>query len=255
MKYSQLFNGTPEHWDNDRKPHIGGGGSGGGSSTTVQEIPAELKPLATRYTQEATKQFDTPYQSYEGQRYADMNPLQTGALSSIADRAVGGDPLMNAGYGNVMDTLSGKYMSPDSNPYLKQNVQTAMDQSMGTINSQFNRPGAFGSSAHEGVAANQLGNIAAQAYGQNYTNERNNQLQAWGAAPTFGNMEYQDAQQLMNAGQMLQDEQQQGLDWNLQKFQEQQDYPYKNLAAAAGVFGSNLGGTSKTESTNSGGGK
>lgn len=250
MKYIAILHGTPKAWDIVRKPH---GGGGGGKSTTVSEIPDELKPLATRYTQEATKLFDTPYQGYEGQRYADMNPMQTGGLNAIAARATGGDALMNAGYGNVMDTLSGKYMSPDSNPYLKQNVQTAMDQAMGSINSQFNKPGAFGGTAHQGVASKQLGNIAAQMYGQNYANERQNQLNAWSAAPTFGNMAYQDAGQLLNAGQILQDEQQKGFDWNLQQFQDKQDYPYKNLAAAAGVFGSNLGGSSTT--TSSGGGK
>jgi hypothetical protein len=51
----------------------------------------------------------------------------------------------------------------------------------------------------------------------------------------------------------MQDEKQKGLDWNLQQFQEQKDYPYKNLAAASGVFGTNLGGSSKT--TSNGGGK
>jgi hypothetical protein len=66
-------------------------------------------------------------------------------------------------------------------------------------------------------------------------------------------MAYQDAGQLMNAGQIQQDEQQKALDWGLQQFQEQQDYPYKNLAAASGVFGTNLGGSSTTKS--SGGGK
>lgn len=228
-------------------------GGGGGNSTTIQEIPAELKPLASRYSSEATKLFDTPYQGYTGTRYAGMNPLQTSALSSVADRATGGDAVMNAGYGNVLDTLSGKFLTPDSNPYLKQNVDTAMNQAMGSLNSQFNRPGAFGSTAHEGVAADRLGTIAAQMYGQNYANERGNQINAWGAAPTFGNMAYQDAGQLLNAGQMLQDEQQKGLDWNLQQFQERQDYPYKNLAAASGVFGTNLGGSSTTQQ--SGGGK
>ena len=226
---------------------------GGGSSTTTAEIPDELKPLAARYTQEATNLFDTPYQGYEGTRYAGLDPYQTQGLDAIAQRATGGDALMNAGYGNVMDTLSGKYMSPDSNPYLRQNVQNAMDQVGGTLNSQFNKPGAFGGSAHEGVMARELGGIASNMYGQNYANERNNQLQAWGAAPTFGNMAYQDANQLMNAGQIKQDEAQKGLDWNLQQFQEQQDYPYKNLSAASGVFGTNLGGKSST--TQSGGGK
>ena len=251
IKYNALLHGSPEYWDVVRKPH--GGGSGGGTSTTKQEIPKELKPLATRYTDEAMRLFDTPYQQYTGDRYADMNAAQTAGLNMVAQRALGGDQLINAGYGNVMDTLSGKYMDPNTNPYLKQNTQMAMDQAMGTINAQFNRPGAFGGTAHQGVAANQLGNIAAQMYGQNYAQERANQLQAWNAAPTFGNMAYQDASQLIGAGQTLQDEAQKYLDWDLQQFQEQQDYPYKNLAAAAGVFGTNLGGTSVTKQ--SGGGK
>lgn len=228
-------------------------GGGGGSSTTVQEIPKELKPLARRYTTEATNLFDTPYQAYTGDRNADLNATQLAGLDMTAQRALGGDQLINAGYGNVMDTMSGKYMDPNTNPYLKQNTQMAMDQAMGSINAQFNRPGAFGGTAHQGVAANQLGNIAAQMYGQNYAQERANQLQAWNAAPTYGNMAYQDASQLMGAGQVLQDEAQKDLDWQLQQFQEQQDYPYKNLAAAAGVFGTNLGGTSVTKQ--SGGGK
>lgn len=249
-KYIAIIHGTPQTWDANRKPHKGGGG---GSSTTTNKIPDELKPLATRYTTEATKLFDQPYQGYEGQRYADMNAMQNAGLGMVANRALGGDALMNAGYANLQDTLSGKYMDPATNPYLQKNVQTAMGQAMGNINSQFNRPGAFGSSAHEGVAANQLGNIASQMYGQNYANERANQLQAWNTAPTYGNMAYHDAAQLAAAGQTLQDESQKGLDWQLQQFQEQQDYPYKNLAAAAGVFNSNLGGTSQTKS--SGGGK
>ena len=229
------------------------GGGGGGSSTTVSEIPAELKPLASRYTSEATKLFDTPYQGYEGQRYAGMNNLQNLGIGATAARAMGGDAAINAGYGNVLSTLQGDYLNPATNPYLQQNVQTAMNQAMGNINSQFNKPGAFGGTAHQGVAANQLGNIAANMYGQNYGNERNNQLQAWNAAQTYGQNAYNDASQLMNVGQILQDEQQKGLDWNLQQFQEQQDYPYKNLGAAAGVFSSNLGGTSKT--TQDSGGK
>ena len=252
MKYNPLLHGTPSNWDQQRKPH-GGGSGGGGSSTTTQEIPKELKPLATRYTSEALNLFDTPYQAYGGQGVADMNAMQMGGLGMAANRAIGGDAAINAGYGNIMDTLSGKYMNPETNPYLKQNTQAAMDQAMGSINSQFNRPGAFGSSAHEGVSAGQLGNIASQMYGQNYAQERNNQLNAWGAAQTYGNNAYNDANQLMNAGQALQDQTQQGLDWDYAQFQDKQNYPYKNMQAAAGVFGTNLGGTSTTQQ--SGGGK
>ena len=222
------------------------GGSSGGTSKTISEIPAELKPLASRYSSEALNLFDTPYQAYSGQGVADMNQMQLGGLGMAANRAIGGDSAINAGRSNIMDTLSGKFMNPDSNPFLKQNTQAAMDQAMGSINSQFNRPGAFGSSAHEGVASGQLGNIAAQMYGQNYNNERNNQLQAWNAAQTYGNNAYNDANQLMNAGQAMQDQTQQGLDWNYEQFQDKQNYPYRNMQAAAGVFGTNLGGCLKS---------
>lgn len=224
---------------------------GGGSSVTEAEIPEELKPLAEKYAAEAIKMFNTPYQAYDGQRYAQFDPYQTQALSMIADRAKNGDDLMDAGYQKTMQTINGKFLNPNSNPWLKQNVQTAMDQAMGSINSQFNRPGAFGSTAHEGVAANQLGNISAQMYGQNYAQERDRMMSALGLAPTFGNAAYADAAQLMNAGQVKQDQAQQGLDWNLEKFREKQDYPYKQLAAASGVFGTNLGG----KTTTTGGGK
>ena len=69
----------------------------------------------------------------------------------------------------------------------------------------------------------------------------------------YGNQAYTDAGQLMQAGQTLQDQQQQGLDFDYQQFLEQQNLPYKQLAAMSGVFGSNLGGSSTT--TQTGGGK
>lgn len=262
MKYNALLHGTPGAWDTMRKPHKGGGGT----STTNQEIPEELKPLATEYTKQAMALSNQPWQGYSGQRFADMNGLQGAGLGMAADRAMNGSAVMNAGQQNVMDTLNGNYLN--GNPYLDQMFGNAANRitdaySRGTAaqtDAAAARSRNYGGSAwQEQTQANQQGlgdslsSLASNIYGQNYAQERQNQLSAWNAAPTYGNAAYQDASQLMNAGQMLQDQQQQGLDFGYEQFQDQQNLPYKNLAAMSGVFGTNLGGSSTT--TTSGGGK
>jgi hypothetical protein len=75
-------------------------------------------------------------------------------------------------------------------------------------------------------------------------------MQAIGMAPEFASQDYKDAGQMMNAGQIIQDQNQQNRDFNYEQFTEQENLPYKQLAAMSGVFGSNLGG----QSTTSGGG-
>jgi hypothetical protein len=68
----------------------------------------------------------------------------------------------------------------------------------------------------------------------------------------YGNQAYTDADQMLKIGQIQQDQSQQGQDFNYQQFQDAENLPYKQLAAMSGVFGSNLGGESKTKG---GGGK
>lgn len=227
----------------------GGGSGGGGSSTTVQEIPAELKPLATRYTQDAIKLSDTPYQAYTQQRYADLNGLQNQAIMNTANRAMAGSATMNNAESNLNQMIQG-----GSNPYLDGMVNKAMGNVQSRINSQFSGNN-YGSTAHQETLQTGLGDIANQMYGSQYQNDQANRLSAISQAPTFGNQAYMDASKLMSAGQQLQDQQQQGLDFNYQQFQEAQNDPYKKLAAMSGVFNSNLGGSSSTTQQSSGGGK
>lgn len=240
------------------------GGGGGGKSTTTQNIPTELKPLANEYTSQAIGLSKTPYSPYTGDRFADLNQTQQSGLNLATNRALGGSDVMNAGQQNVMDTLSGKFMN--ANPYMDamfKNAASGITDAYRTgtaaqTDASAARSRNIGGSAYEQMVvqnernlANSLSDAAANIYGQNYNNERANQLQAWNAAQSYGQAPYQDASQLMNAGQVLQDQAQQGKDFNYQQFMEQQNLPYKNLAAMSGVFNSNLGGSSTT----SGGGK
>jgi len=92
-------------------------------------------------------------------------------------------------------------------------------------------------------------------YGGAYDADRARQMQGIGMAQQFGNQAYTDAAQLMKAGDVMQDQNQQQRDFNYQTYQDQQNLPYKQLGAMSGVFGSNLGSSSSTQSSQSGGGK
>ena len=225
----------------------GGGGSSGGSSTTVQSIPEELKPLATQYTNKAIDLSNQGFTPYTGQRYEDLNPTQYASLGMTANRALNGSQTMNNAESNLNQMMSG-----GPNPYLDSMVKRAQDSVSSNATTGMIGSGSFGNSGLNEQYAKSMGDVASQMYGNAYQNDQQNRLNAIQMAPTFGNQAYQDAAQLMNAGQTLQDQGQQNKDFAYQQFQEQQNLPYKNLAAMSGVFGSNLGGTSTT--TQSGGG-
>lgn len=225
------------------------GGGGGGSSTTVQNIPEELKPLATKYSQDAINLSNQQYTPFQGQRFADLNQTQNLGIDAIQNRALNGSQT----FSNAEQALNQNIMGGQTNPFLDQMVGRAQD----SVRSQFNtgavNSGSFGNSGLQEQFQKGLGDIASQMYGQAYETDRNRQMQSIGMAPQFANQAYTDASQLLNAGQLQQDQAQQGLDFNYQQFQEQQNDPYKKLAAMSGVFGSFPGQSSTT--TQSGGGK
>lgn len=224
------------------------GGGGGGTSVTKQEIPEELKPLASAYTNKAIGLAGQSYQPFTGQRFADLNGTQSAGLDMIQNRALNGSATM----GNAESALNG-FMSGGTNPYLDAMVNRAQGNVLSNANMAAARSGSFGNSGIAEEAAKNMGNVATQMYGQAYDGDQARRMQAIGMAPTFGNAAYTDAAQLLGAGQVKQDQAQQGLDFNFGQFQEGQNLPYKQLAAMSGVFGSNLGGASTT--TQTGGGK
>jgi hypothetical protein len=226
----------------------GGGGSSGGTSTTTQNIPEELKPLATQYTQDAIELANTPYQAYTGQGYADLTDPQYAGIDMAVDRALGGSATNDNAESQLNQMISGT-----SNPYLDDMYSQAAGQVSNSVNSNFSDAGRYGSGAHTASLTKGLGDMATDLYGGAYAQDRANQLQAIGMAPGFANQAYTDASQLMSAGQTLQDQDQNNLDFDYEQFMAEQNDPYQKLAAMSGVFGSNLGGSSTT--TSSGGGK
>lgn len=262
------------------RPHKGGGGK----STTSTEIPKELKPLATAYSNKALELANTPYQGYAGQQVANMNWAQNAAGQGIGQQFFYGDPTMNAARDFSSNALkSGSAATKNeyagSNPYLQQNIDAALgditrnynDAVAPGLSTQMVNSGSFGNSGAQQTTQNALNdltkNLANTSAGmrmQDYTQQqqlaeqyagRNDQMksQLLGLAPTYQNQALNTANSYLNFGNLQQDNQQQKLDAGYQNWMDQQNDPYKKLAAMAGVFGSGLGQTSTTKS--SGGGK
>lgn len=225
----------------------GGGGGGGSESTTTPMIAPELRPLANLYTQQATQLANTPWQAYGGQRYADLNNTQQAGIGMIQDRAMNGSATM----GNAESNLNQFIQGGNTNPYLDSMVQKAQDSVKSNFNTSAVNSGSFGNSGLQQQYAAGLTDVATQMYGNAYSTDQANRMQAIGMAPTFGNAAYQDAGQLLNAGNLQQQQAQNNLDFGYQQYQDAQNAPYKKLQTIGGVVGQAQGSTT----TQSGGGK
>jgi hypothetical protein len=183
---------------------MGGGGKGGGggskqTQTTTVTPWAGVQPYITDYLGRAQGQSNVPFQFNQGDQIAPLSPEQQYGLSGTTARAIQGSPNNLAAQGNNFNTLTGAYMSPDSNPWLKQNVDTALGDVQSRVNSQFNNNN-FGSSAHQETLTRNLGQTAAGMYGSNYDQERGRQMQASALAPTLAETDYRDLQALTGVG-------------------------------------------------------
>lgn len=225
------------------------GGSGGGGSTTKNEVDARFSPLIDYATQAAKGVQEAGYTPYSGQRFQEMNGTQQAGIGMIQDRAMNGDPTMDQAKSTLQDTLKGG----NTNPYLDSMVSKAQQGVMGNMAALQARSGSFGNSGIAEQGAQQMGKIASDMYGQAYAGDRSNQMQALGMAQQYGNQSYNDAAQLMKVGGQMQDQKQQQNDFNYGQFQDQQNLPYKQMAAYSGLLGSS-GSTGTSTTTPTGGG-
>ena len=232
----------------------GDSGGGGGNSappanttqTVTQNLPAYVEPYAQEAMKRASDLSQASYQPYGGQRYASMTPQNTAGLNMVQNRAMYGSPEENAARSNFTQTMNGSYMNPDSNPYLKQTVNAAMGDAASKVNSQFSGSN-YGTTAHQGTLASTLGGVASQMYGANYANEREAQQRAMTLLPQYGNIDYNNAQQMAGVGDIYRQENQNNLNMQYGDWMNAQQQPYKNLdVLSSGIRGAMAGGSSSS---------
>ena len=220
------------------------------TTTTVKnELPAWAQPYSEGLMAKGAAVAERPYQAYTGNRIAGFSPEQLQGMQGTMTRATQGNAAVNAGQGMLEKTLKGDYLSPDSNPWFRQNVESAMGQVQGRLNNQFNNPGAFGSTAHQEVMNRGLGELASGMYGQNYANERANQMGAAGQALGYGAQDYNDLNAMLRVGDTTRQMSQDQLTQAYNDWLEQRNYPLQQLDILGNTIGMAVGNQGSTLST------
>jgi hypothetical protein len=160
------------------------------------------------------------------------SPLTTQAQSIVSGLNNDPNSLYAQSQRQLGDTISGKYLDPNTNPFLSSSVNDAL----GLAKTQF--AGLYGGPAGQNVGntgfqeqlARTLGQVATNAYSGAYGQERQNQLNA---AQLGGQFDLSQANALSQLGQQ---------DLALQRMNALS--PWANLAGYQGAVAGNYGGTS-----------
>ena len=209
----------------------GGGGGGGGSSTpdkTTQtvELPEWARPYAKNVLAKGAALTDinqNPYQQYKGNRIAGFSPMQMQSFQGAAN--------MDAGPQGFQENI-GSYMSPYMQNVVDVEKRGAIrDYQVGNTmqQAQATQAGAFGGgreaiqrAERERGLMGTLGGIQAKGAQAAYDQAANQFRQ--------GITQGMDINKLQNTyGGQMQQQAQRPLDMAYQDFQNQQNYPYKQL--------------------------
>jgi hypothetical protein len=129
---------------------------------------------------------------------------QISALEQQGYDALGGmqqSGSMDAALAENQKTVSGQYLTPETNPYLADIAKRVSGGAMQSINSTFGGKGRTGSGLHEIYAGQGVGNALTDLYGQEYDRERGLQQAAVAGAPALEQGRYLLPQAQISAGQ------------------------------------------------------
>lgn len=141
--------------------------------------------------------------------------------------------LFNQAQGLTQGVLSGNYLSPESNPYLKSSVEDALGLAKSSFAGQYGgAAGAnLGNSGYQEALARALGATATNAYGNAYQQERQNQM---AAIPFAASLPYANLQNYMGALSP-------GLQFGTSVQQGEQPYFQNNTATTLGALAGGAG--------------
>lgn len=221
----------------------GGGGSSGSSKavSTVSNDPwgPQQPHLQDLFSQAKTLTHNTdgsikPAQYYPGQTYATMAPESSQALGQIAQRANQGSDVTRGANSFASDVLSGKYLN-QGNP----NFDAVASKAKDAVNAQYGGMGRVGGGMHDAAVAREIGSLAYQDYG-NQLNLMNSVL---GQSPQLAQADYIDPNALNAVGQQRQNEAQNIIGADVNKWNFDQQAPFDALKAYQDFISGSYGGT------------
>lgn len=224
-------------------------------ATTTTSIDPTIQPFLSYGLSEAQKLYQGGGpQYYGGQTYVSPSTSTQTGIQALEARASQGNPLLGSAQQQLQGTISGNFLG--GNPFFQgafqpaaQAAESQFKQTLGDISSKASLAGRYGSGAMgslqdraAGAFGQQLANTAGTLAYQNYADERARQQAATMAAPAMAGADYQDIQQMLNAGQMREGYTGQQQQADIAKFNFLQNQPQQNLANYLSmVYGNPMG--------------
>ncbi len=162
-----------------------------------------------------------------------------------------------------LDTTTGEYLDPESNPYLASSIELAqrpirqrlVEQSLPQVASEAINAGAFKGSSRRGLIESQLirdagqqeNDVATQLLAENYGRERQNQMMGPALLDQAIRLGQIPSELLGQTGAGLRNIEQAGIEEDLRQFEEGIQAPFRPLLPLAGlVRGQNIGSNTTT---------
>lgn len=184
-------------------------------------------------------------QQYSGNTVVPFAPQTEQALAGIEQRAVNGSPVTRAGQGLVTDTLNGKYLSPDTNPYLQSTFDKAAQATQASLEGQFAGTGR-NVAASLPARTDMLTSLATQIYGGAYNQERDRQNQALAYTSPLAEADYRDLAALQGVGGQVEDLTGRIIQDQVHRFDTEQNRPGQALDSYLQRISGNMGSTQST---------
>jgi hypothetical protein len=232
-------------------------------ATTTTSIDPTIQPFLSYGLTEAQKLYQGGGpQYYGGQTFVSPSTTTQTGLQALEARASLGNPLLQSAQNQLQNTVSGGFLG--GNPFFQgafqpaaQAAQTKFTDTLSDISSKASLAGRYGSGAMgnlqdraAGAFGQQLANTAGQLAYQNYADERARQQAATMAAPAMAGADYQDIQQMLQAGQMREGYQGQQMQGDMARFNFLQNQPQQNLQNYLSlVYGNPLGRVTNQQSS------
>lgn len=232
-------------------------------ATTTTSIDPTIQPFLSYGLTEAQKLYQGGGpQYYGGPTFVSPTTTTQTGLQALEARASLGNPLLQSAQNQLQNTVSGGFLG--GNPFFQgafqpaaQAAQTKFTDTLSDIASKASLAGRYGSGAMgnlqdraAGAFGQQLANTAGTLAYQNYADERARQQAATMAAPAMASADYQDIQQMLQAGQIREGylgQQQQG---DIARFNFLQNQPQQNLQNYLSlVYGNPLGRVTNQQSS------
>ena len=230
------------------------------ATTTTSQVDPAIAPYLTYGLEQASSLYGGGGpRYYTGETFVSPSQTTQAGVQALETRALSGNPLTGLAQQQLQGTLGGAYLG--GNPFFQgafapaaQAAQQQYQQTLGDIGSKASLAGRYGSGVMgnlqdraSGQYAQALTNTAGQLAYQNYEQERARQQQAIGAAPALAQADYQDINQLLQAGQLREGYTGQQLGADIQRFNFLQNQPQQNLQNYMSlVYGNPLGRVGQT---------